>query len=242
VSAGDFEQDPYARELSDDEIEQGHHRAYPGGGRWDEMGAGQLAFLHSRGLQPTHRLLDIGCGLLRAGVHFIRYLEPGNYFGIDRNASLLRAGLEVELRVAAVGPAGKTVDLRGRIEAAHLLHTVDFDLSGFGPVLFDFALAHSVFTHTPEAALRRCLGRLAPRMRVGGSLFASYFPVRPGQDANRPLSHAGGAVETWPDRDPHHHRAADLLACAAGTPWQGKTIKNWHHPMGQSLLCFTRVD
>ena len=41
---------------------------------------------------PHHRLLDIGCGALRGGVHFVRYLEDGNYAGLDVNRSLIAAG------------------------------------------------------------------------------------------------------------------------------------------------------
>jgi cyclopropane fatty-acyl-phospholipid synthase-like methyltransferase len=44
------------------------------------------------GLKPEHYLLDIGCGSLRGGVHFIAYLEPRHYFGIDKDEQLLEAG------------------------------------------------------------------------------------------------------------------------------------------------------
>lgn len=49
------------------------------GGNWEEMGQMQLDFLVARGLAPHHRLLDLGCGTLRAGRHFIRLLEAGNF-------------------------------------------------------------------------------------------------------------------------------------------------------------------
>lgn len=236
----DLERDPYARELSAEEIVLGHHRAFVGG-MWDDMGVRQLAFLRDQGLRPEHRLLDIGCGALRAGIHLIDYLDPGHYFGIDRNASLLRAGIEVELQAAAVGPGGAPVDLRGRVDANQFCQTADFDLSAFETILFDFALAHSVFTHTPASALRRCLDRLTDRMRPGGMLFASYFAVGHDQAADRPIARAAGDIETWPDRDPYHHQTSDLIACTAGLPWQGSSVPEWTHPMGQSLLCFTRA-
>lgn len=47
------------------------------GGLWEEMGQRQLEFLVEQGLGPCDDLLDVGCGSLRGGVHFIRYLEQG---------------------------------------------------------------------------------------------------------------------------------------------------------------------
>ncbi len=53
------------------------------------MGELQFKFLVGWGLRPGDFLLDVGCGCLRGGVHFVRYLEAGHYFGIDVNSSLL---------------------------------------------------------------------------------------------------------------------------------------------------------
>src|SRR3954453_8856690 len=48
---------------------------------WDELGKLQLDYLVGQGLKPEHYVLDVGCGPLRAGVHFIGYLEPGQQRG-----------------------------------------------------------------------------------------------------------------------------------------------------------------
>ena len=56
------------------------------GGLWDEVGALQIDFLRAQGLRPPDTLLDVGCGCLRGGVHLVGYLEPGRYYGIDRDA------------------------------------------------------------------------------------------------------------------------------------------------------------
>ncbi len=87
----------YWKQLSPGEIQAGHHRDFVGG-LWDEMGHLQARLLRSRGRQPSHRLLDMGCGALRGGRQYLRYLAPGHYFGVDINASLLEAGRrEVQL-------------------------------------------------------------------------------------------------------------------------------------------------
>jgi len=79
--------------LDDHGIREGVYKRYFGGGaqEWDRRGLFQLHLLQARGLRPDSRLFDIGCGPLRAGVHFIRFLEPGNYCGIDSNISFIKA-------------------------------------------------------------------------------------------------------------------------------------------------------
>jgi SAM-dependent methyltransferase len=68
------------------------------GGMWEEIGRLQFDFLVEKGLKTDCYFLDVGCGSLRGGVHFIRYLEPGHYFGIDKSKELLDAGRNVELK------------------------------------------------------------------------------------------------------------------------------------------------
>ena len=62
------------------------------GGLWDSLGKLQLDFLRAHGLRPEHTLLDIGCGCLRGGLHFMRYLVPGHYYGLDISPNVLKAG------------------------------------------------------------------------------------------------------------------------------------------------------
>src|SRR5205814_2018535 len=85
----------YGRQLTPEEIAAGAHRSFVGG-MWDEIGELQLEFLRAQGLESHHKLLDVGCGALRGGIHFANFLQPGNYHGIDLNASLIAAG-KIEL-------------------------------------------------------------------------------------------------------------------------------------------------
>jgi len=105
------------------------HRAYVGG-LWDEIGKLQFEFLVSQGLAPHHVLLDIACGSLRGGVHFIPYLEPGNYLGIDKEAELIQLGRREEL------PAGLEDERRPEFVVSG---SFEFDLFTKRP---DYALAH----------------------------------------------------------------------------------------------------
>lgn len=47
------------------------------------------------GITPDHRVVDFGCGSFRVGLHFIRYLKPNRYFGLDLTNDFITPGLEV---------------------------------------------------------------------------------------------------------------------------------------------------
>jgi SAM-dependent methyltransferase len=61
---------------------------------FESAGRLQLATLVREGLYPYSRLLDVGCGCLRAGYWLIRLLDPGCYYGIEPNTKMLQAGIE----------------------------------------------------------------------------------------------------------------------------------------------------
>src|SRR5262245_10940275 len=105
------------------------------GGLWDEVGRLQRDHLVDDRLRPDIRLVDIGCGPLRGGVHFVRYLEPGNYYGLELNPAWLDAGYNTEL---------VRLDLQHRLPRHHLLADAQFAVSRFS-VRFDVALVHSLF-------------------------------------------------------------------------------------------------
>jgi SAM-dependent methyltransferase len=46
-------------------------------------------------IAPDDTCVDYGCGTLRVGVHAIRYLNPGCYWGMDISARFLAQGLEL---------------------------------------------------------------------------------------------------------------------------------------------------
>lgn len=220
----------YGRELTVDEVAVGLHRELAGG-LWDELGRLQFEYLVAEGLQPQQRLLDVGCGCLRGGVHFARYLEAGHYYGLDINSSLLAAGHAIELPAAG---------LAGRVPRAHLLATGHFEAWRFG-VMFDMALAQSVFTHLPPAAIRRCLREVARVLAPGARFYASFFeaPAGPPQAS---LRHEPGGIVSYPDRDPFHYRCEDLAACADGLPWRLEYVGEWGHPRAQRMLRCVRLE
>ncbi len=223
------EHNVYGRELSEAEIAAGRHRELAGG-MWDELGRLQLDFLVGEGLRPQHTLLDVGCGCLRGGVHFVRYLEPGHYYGLDVNASLLKAGYEVELPAAG---------LAGRLPREHLLQDGGFACERFGR-LFDFALAQSVLTHLPTEQVRGCLEGVARALAPGGRFYATFFEAPEGE-LPAELRHEPGGITSYADRDPFHYRLSDLRALGGPRLYALRYVGEWGHPRSQRMLCLERL-
>jgi SAM-dependent methyltransferase len=215
----------YAEPLSEETIRKGGHRDHVGG-LWDELGDLQLSFMIARGLRPEHRLLDIGCGALRAGIRFVNYLHPGGYYGIDINQSLLDAGFEHEL----------PDHLRPKLPADHLRATDRFDCD-FG-VPFDFAIAQSLFTHISLNQIRLCLFRLAKVMPPGGAFLASYFEAPRSHPLDQPRR--DGAL--WTERNAFFYYRHDLRFAARRAPWELRYIGDWGHPRDQLMMEFRRIE
>lgn len=213
----------YARPLTPEEIDAGHHRRWVGG-KWTVMGPMQRDFLIAQGLTPRHRLLDVGCGALRAGVHFVEYLEPGGYYGIDINQTVLDVGYEQEL----------PVPLRERLPRDHLRTTERFDCD-FG-VAFDYAIAQSVFTHVSLNHIRLCLHQVGQQLGPGGRFFATFFEARPQHPVDAPL----GKREKWTEQNPFFYYRRDLEWAAREADLELHYIGKWGHPAGQRMVEFRR--
>lgn len=215
-------------ELTPEEIAQGAHKSYVGG-VWDTHGLHQLEFLQSRGMRPQDALLDVGCGALRAGRHIVDFLQPGNYYGVDANLSVMQAGYDVELND----------EQRGRLPVRNLRANDRFDVD-FG-VQVDIALAQSVFTHVSLNHIRLCLYRVAKVMRPGGVFYATFF-----ERANKtPVDHIFGVDRRKPlftEQNVFWYYRPDLRWAASFSPWKFEYIGDWGHPAGQKMVKYTRLS
>jgi hypothetical protein len=61
-------------------------------GVFGKVGERQFNLVLKHGLTPDDACVDYGCGTLRVGVHAIRYLNCGRYWGLDVDQSLLDVG------------------------------------------------------------------------------------------------------------------------------------------------------
>ncbi len=196
------------------------------GGLWDQIGSLQFEFVVSQGLKPWHNFLDVGCGSLRGGTRFIKYLEEKRYFGVDKDASLLRAGREFELSEVL------------REKKPTLIQLTNFEFSCF-KVRFNFALAQSVFTHLPMGDIAICLRNIREVLCDDGRFFATFFEVPPGKCDRNPLVHHPGDVTTFCDRDPYHYTFQSIEEMARSNGLAVAYLGNWNHPRGQKMLVFS---
>jgi cyclopropane fatty-acyl-phospholipid synthase-like methyltransferase len=223
-STGPKAENAYGRQLTEQETSHGEHREFIGG-MWDEIGSLQFEFLKGAGLSPKHRLLDVGCGCLRGGVLFVPYLEGGNYYGIDINASLIKAGKR-ELQKAGT-----------LVKSPNLFVTDNFEIP-WPDVRFDYALAVSVFTHLYSNHIGLCLQKVAARLAPGGKFFATFFQA-PAPLHLADIAHERGGIVTHLDRDPFHYSIAEMEALASFAGLTVKLIGDWRHPRQQRMLCFS---
>jgi SAM-dependent methyltransferase len=128
-------------------------------------GRKQLIALLRHGMNPDSKVLDIGCGSLRAGHWLIRLLDAGCYFGIEPNREMLDVGVEVLLGPEMVAAKRPTFSYRD-----------DFSMTHFGQQ-FDFYLARSIWSHASKAQIEVMLDGFLATSAPGATFLASYYPA-----------------------------------------------------------------
>jgi len=187
------------------------------GGRWSEIGKLQFDFMVRQGLKPNHVLMDIGCGSLRGGVHFIEYLDKGNYLGIDKNESWVNAGLDNELP--------QQMFYRKQPE---FVFSENFEFSKFSKIP-NFAIAQSLFTHLDQGDIELCLKRLREFVNKGFRFYATFFETNT-EKQNHKKSHSHSRFQYTQNK-----------MCAFGEKcgWKARYIGDWNHPRGQKMIEYT---
>ena len=185
------------------------------GGLWEEMGQLQFDFLTQNGLQPQNTMLDIGCGTLRGGRHFIRFLNPGNYNGIDLSPKAIEAGY------ALVKEEGLT-DKRPRLIVNE---AKDLKFGDFAEESFDFLLAQSVFTHLLPEHIEECFQHVGNVLNASSRFFFTFHE---------------GPQKSWKNKNfqcpiSFFQNLADQY---------GFTLEDYSsrypHPRNQHMLCITK--
>lgn len=132
------------------------------GGMWGEIGRLQFEFLKKQGLEPKHELLDVGCGTLRGGMHFISYLKEGNYSGYDISARAIDYAHDVIKH--------KFVDQRPLV-----FHNMEgLQHHALSERQFDFILAQSVFTHLGPELIEIHFQYLDQVLKPGGVFYFTF--------------------------------------------------------------------
>lgn len=113
--------------------------------RWLALGRMQFDYLIEHGLTPDDRMLEIGCGNLRAGWRFIEYLDAGHYYGVDISPDILAAAQDTLVRYGL------------QHKLPHLTPVLDLTLEFLPEGHFTVIHAHSVFSHSPIEVIEECL-------------------------------------------------------------------------------------
>jgi len=131
--------------------------------RFDEGGRRQFIALLREGLAPETRLCEIGCGCLRTAYWLIRFLDSGNYCGIEPHRDRVRWGLETLFDKEMLEARAPRFD-----------HNADFDLSVFGGT-FDMFLAGSIWTHCAKRHIETMLDGFLDNSEDHAIFLASYL-------------------------------------------------------------------
>jgi hypothetical protein len=189
------------------------HREYVGGD-WDRMGRLQFEFMLNHGLQESDVFLDVGCGSLRGGVHFIRYLKCGHYLGLEREEGLIKEGLQWELG-----------DKMLRQRAPEFVISDHFEFHKFSKQP-TFALAQSLFSHLSPDDIQLCLKNLRTCAFAGCAFYATFFEcARPQENYSKSHSHLS-----------FYYTRLQMETFGQSQGWKSSYMGNWSHPGGQVMI------
>jgi hypothetical protein len=115
------------------------------------------------GLEPNMRCVDYGCGSLRLGQHAMRYLETGNYWGIDVTDTFIKTGLELISPELLARKAPRLSTINGEVLR---------DIRAWQP---DFIFSNAVLQHVPPDELSLFFERLESMMAPHTKAFILYI-------------------------------------------------------------------
>ncbi|REE95307.1 class I SAM-dependent methyltransferase [Thermomonospora umbrina] len=169
--------------------------------RWLALGRMQFDYLADHGLRPEDRMLEIGCGNLRAGRLFIEHLDTGHYHGVDISPDILFAAQETLVRYG----------LQDKLP--HLTPVRDLRLDFLPDGLFTVIHAHSVFSHSPLEVIDECLAHVGRLLAPDGFFDFTYNETE--------------GAEHHVLREDFYYRAATLIARAEAHGLVARPMDDW---------------
>src|SRR6202023_2687727 len=127
-------------------------------------GREQLTYLLNAGLNPASKVLDIGCGALRAGYWLIHFLDPECYCGIEPHKGRLEAGIHHILEPEIL-----------KCKTPRFDANPNFDTSVFGE-RFDFFLAYSIWTHASKRQIQTMLEGFVRHSQDHAAFLLTFLP------------------------------------------------------------------
>jgi len=168
---------------------------------WLRLGHLQFDYLTGHGLQPGDRMLEIGCGTLRAGHLFIDYLSTGHYCGIDLSPDALLAAQRI------------VVEFGLQAKMPHLTLVRGLDLRFLPAGHFTVVHAHNVFARSPVQKIGEGLAQVR-RVMTRDAIFDFTF------------DRADGIDDQSPRRD-FNRRADTLIGLADARGFDAELMQDW---------------
>ncbi|MBW1599597.1 class I SAM-dependent methyltransferase [Streptomyces sp. JJ38] len=185
--------------------------------RWLALGEMQYDYLVRHGLSPEDRMLEIGCGNLRAGRLFIAYLDASHYHGVDISPEILLSAQETLVRHGL------------QAKLPHLTLVRDLRLAHLPDAYFTVIHAHSVFSHSPIEVIDQCLAHVGRVLAPGG-----YFDFTYNRTADR---------EHHVLREDFYYRTETLVRLAETHGLRARPMTDWDElPHRQSKIRVMRPE
>ena len=132
---------------------------------FENSGRQQLILLLMNGLEPSSKVVDLGCGVLRAGYWLIHFLDPACYHGIEPHRERLETGKNKILEPETLH------DKRPQFDTNE-----NFDTGVFG-TKFDFFLAYSIWTHASKQQIGLMLDNFVEDSAAGAVFLTTIRPA-----------------------------------------------------------------
>lgn len=157
------------------------------GDSYEEMGEWQVNLLEQHGLTSEDKVVDLGCGVLRAGKPLIKKLAPGNYTGID-----------ISLRTLLEGHKTLHEEKLGHKKPV-LIQNRDLKFQRLPPEnRGDYLLIQSVWTHLPPKELKTCIQNMHKLIKDNATIIATLYT---NNQLNEPKAANNGVDWYYPPLD-----------------------------------------
>lgn len=191
-------------------------------GSGDFVGIGQLVMkrlVDEGGLQPHHRVLDVGCGMGRAALPLTTFLDPatgGRYDGFD----IVKTGVDwcqhkyqqfANFHFLHADIYNFHYNPQGRYQASVYRFP-------YPDNTFDMVFLNSVFTHMLPADVENYLAELARVLKPGGVSSITYFLMVPDALEGMKTGQAHKDLVMKPSGQAYWTSAADDPEEATGYP------------------------
>ncbi|MFK7940751.1 MAG: cyclopropane-fatty-acyl-phospholipid synthase family protein [Roseovarius sp.] len=193
-----------------------NRRAYVGPpAQYDFMGATQFNLLTLLGLREEHRVIDIGCGSLRAGRYLIQYLMPECYTGIEPNTWLWKEAIKTEIGTDLIA-----------LKQPLFLEEDDFRMRGAAPGSADYIVAQSIYSHTGSALFQTSIEAAARCLAPSGQML--FTTIIPGDKGSQSMP-KGTEYEGWLYPKCLSFEADDVMRACKMAGLHVQQLK-WFHP------------